>query len=518
MVHCSRRRFLVEVGRGMITASVGLTAAAQLASASTFAAQDPEPLEFGPFEPLVGLLTDTPADELVRTLVEKLRTGTSLRDLVTAGALANARTFGGEDYVGFHTMMALAPCYRMATVTPAERQPLPVLKVLYRNTHRIQAFGGREKEVLRAVAPANLPEGRPGGEVLREAVRGKDLAAAEGAFAAMSLGAPDLGFNVLLQAVQDGIDVHRVVMPHRAWDLLDIIGSEHAHTLLRQSVHYCVQHEAQAKRRYSGARELLPRLLEQHKLLGREPGTRVADDAWIERTSQLVFRETPERAADAIAAALAEGLAPESIGEAIALATNQLLLRDRGRTERQAEAGKPAGSVHGASVGVHACDSANAWRGMARAGDARNTFASLILGACQAATDRVDGGGDFLTWEPWPRPEHLAKVTAKSPAELLAATEAAIRANDQAGACALVHRYGELGHHEAPVVDLMLRYATSEDGALHAEKYFRTAVEEFAVARPAFRWRHLCSLARVTASEFGTPAAGYAEACEALKT
>src|SRR5204863_6786841 len=32
-----------------------------------------------------------------------------LRQLVAAAALANARTFGGEDYVGFHTMMALAP-------------------------------------------------------------------------------------------------------------------------------------------------------------------------------------------------------------------------------------------------------------------------------------------------------------------------------------------------------------------------------------------------------------------------
>ena len=34
------------------------------------------------------------------------------------------------------------------------------------------------------------------------------------------------------------------------------------------------------------------------------------------------------------------------------------------------------------------------------------------------------------------------------------------------------------------------RYAISEDGALHAEKYYRTVTEEFAAARPAFRWRH----------------------------
>ena len=174
------------------------------------------------------------------------------------------------------------------------------------------------------------------------------------------------------------------------------------------------------------------------------------------------------------------------------------------------------GSVHGDSIGLHACDSANAWRGMARAGNAKNTIASLILGAQQVAFDRVERGGDFLKWEPYPRPEHLAKLDTKDPAALLREADAAIRANDQGRACAAIHRYGELGHPERAAFDLLLGFATSEDGALHAEKYYRTASEEFASARPAFRWRHACSLARVTASEYGQPAAGQAQAREML--
>ena len=63
----------------------------------------------------------------------------------------------------------------------------------------------------------------------------------------------------------------------------------------------------------------------------------------------------------------------------------------------------------------------------------------------------------------------------------------------------------------------MLRHAISEDGALHAEKFYRTVSEEFASTRPAYRWRHLTALARVTASEFGRPAAGMAQARELLK-
>ncbi len=63
----------------------------------------------------------------------------------------------------------------------------------------------------------------------------------------------------------------------------------------------------------------------------------------------------------------------------------------------------------------------------------------------------------------------------------------------------------------------MLRYACSEDGALHAEKYYRTASEEFVATRPAFRWRQLMALARVTASEYGHRSQGYEEAKKLLK-
>jgi hypothetical protein len=100
---------------------------------------------------------------------------------------------------------------------------------------------------------------------------------------------------------------------------------------------------------------------------------------------------------------------------------------------------------------------------------------------------------------------------------LLGDTEEAIRGNLQARASALVQRYGELGHAPRPIFDLLLRYAISEDGALHAEKFYRTVSEEFATTRAAFRWRHLVALARVTASEFGRPAAGISEAKTLLK-
>src|SRR5262249_12836275 len=151
-------------------------------------------------------------------------------------------------------------------------------------------------------------------------------------------------------------------------------------------------------------------------------------------------------------------------------------------------------------VGVHASDAANAWRNIARVSNPRNVVASLIVGAYHTA-----GQLQHQNKEPYPSPEHLEKVKAQDAAGLLREAEGPIGDTDQVGAGAAVHRYGALGHDPRPVFDLLLRYAVSEEGALHAEKYYQTVSEEFAFVRPAFRWRQLTALARVTASEYGYP-------------
>src|SRR5207237_756701 len=112
-------------------------------------------------------------------------------------------------------------------------------------------------------------------------------------------------------------------------------GKEQALTLLRQSVRYCVKAESWPRNAvYDEPRTLLPRMLEEHHLLGREPGTKRADDTTLEQLSQVIFRSSPAQAASSAAAALAEGMALADVGEALTLASNQLILRDFGRTPR----------------------------------------------------------------------------------------------------------------------------------------------------------------------------------------
>lgn len=497
----------------MLVTTLGVDLAGGLGLGRVLAGEGEEPLGFGALEPMVRLMQELPADALQTRLVKELKDGCDLRRMVAAAALANARTFGGEDYVGFHTVMALGPAYHMAQELPMSQRALPVLKVIYRNASRIQEFGGRSREVLHAIPASAAEAERAGGDQLRERVRSRDMNGAEGMFAGMARRSLDDAFNGLLHAVQDATEVHRVVLPYRAWDLIGIIGTEHAHSLLRQSVRYCVRTESAPRPgAANNPREALPRLFDEHRLHDRSRGDRKVDAAWVEAFSRSLFEASPAQAAAMAASALAEGIAPAAVGESISLTANQLVLRDHGRTPREESPGKPVGSVHGDSIGVHACDSANAWRNMARVGNDRNCFASLILGAFQVALDRIGRGGDFLAWEPLPVARHVMEITSKDAGELLGSAEEAIRGNLQARASALIHRYGELGLPERPVFDLLLRYAVSEDGSLHAEKFYRTVCEEFSEARPEFRWRHLVGLARVTASEYGRPAAGVREA------
>ncbi|MDG3006365.1 hypothetical protein [Paludisphaera mucosa] len=516
----TRREFLGRVGGGMLVASVGLGTAVDmgLTSARGEDAGDGR-ITFGDLEPLVGLMQDTSIDRILPALVEKLNAGTDLKQLVAAAALANARTFGGEDYIGFHTLMALAPAYHMARELPEDRRALPVLKVLYRNTNRIQEHGGRASEVLHAVKPGVLSAGHDPAEALRDAVRRRDVDEAEGTFAAIAAGSPDDAFNSLLMTVEDHTEVHRVVLPYRAWELLDVVGREQAHTMLRQSVRYCVKNERDAAHAAQSdeSRVLLPALFDRHHLPRTSPGTKRPGDEWVAAMCKTIFESSPPTAAEAVAAALAEGIDPADVGEAIALAANQLVLRDGGRLERWAQPGKPPGSVHGDSIGVHASDAVNAWRNMARVVNPRNAAACLILAGFEVARDRQSREAEFRTWAPRPLAEYLDGITATDAKVLLAETESAIKANKQEIASAFVGRYGGLGLDPAPVFALMLKYAVSEDGALHAEKYYNTVREEFASTRPAFRWRQLVALARVTASECGRPAPGMAQARDLLK-
>ena len=507
----TRRNFLRNVGRGMLAGSLGTTLAADIGLSPLRASEESSLGTPDNLEPLISLMQETPLSKLQRVLVDKISSGTDLKSLIAAGTLANARTFRGHDYIGFHTFMALAPALDMSERLPADLKALPVLKVLYRNTERIHAMeGSPHPPAITTTVGTNVSQAD--GLALRAATRAGDQQKAEQIFAAMSGQPRGEIFNHVQYAVQDSTNVHRVVLAWRAWLAVDLVGEQHAQSLLSQSVRFCTDSSQSRITRNQPEPELwttLPALLDQYSLLQKPLGTRVADDQWVEELAFAIFTGSAHSAADAVAQAMVEGFQQESIAEAISLAANLQLLHDPGRP-KASSGDKIIGSVHGDSVGVHASDAANAWRNIARVSNHRNSVVSLLLAAHHSA-----GLRDWMQREPWPlKRDETERVESADKA--LAMIDEAIRQKDQALAGAAVERYRELGGSAKPVFDLMLHFATSEDGALHAEKFYRTVTEEFATTRKSLRWRQLVGLARVSASEYGTKSPGYREACSLL--
>lgn len=524
----SRRRFLGEVGAGMLFASLGADVLGGLGLPLARLDGDDDRLDFGPLEPLVRLMQDTPADKILAACVEKLKSGTTLDSLVAAAALANARTFAGEDYTGWHCEMALMPARFMASKMPDKRlAALPVLKVIHRNTTRMQEKGGHEKEVLRRAPAGTLMKGGLDPAPMLAAERSGDVAGAEAAFADLVASTPDRPWdacNMMQPLVRDTLDVHQVVLAWRAYDLISVAGKEHAHTLLRQSLRLCVANEGR-RVRDGGAvpeiRDLLPKLIEEHRLqMGPGGGGKDASDADVEALARTIFSGTREEAARAVAPTFAKfGVyqspndpKPEFLSlfadEAISLAAIRLLLHDPGQTKEST--GKPVGSVHGASVGVHASDAAHAWRHLSRLG-CPTIAANLIAGAWHTAGQ--SGHMDKA------KPMHAAardRAAAVAAKDLPGAIDESIRGRDQLAAAALVERFGQLGLAPEPLVEKLLGFSVDADGALHHEKFFATAMEGFTKARPAFRFEYLTGLARVLASGYGFEAPGLKEARERL--
>ncbi|MEX2138737.1 MAG: hypothetical protein WD894_05710 [Pirellulales bacterium] len=509
----TRRHFLESVGCGMLIAGLGPGLSSDFGVSRAFADEGDDSLSFGKYDALVDLLQSTPADKLQPILVEKLTRGEiELKDLIAAAALANAETFGGEDYVGFHTAMAMTPALQMTALLPTERRPLPILKVLYRNTQQIQEYGGTSKKTLREMHAAEEATVENRGLAIRDACRTGDVERAERLFAPFAHGTIDDAFNALQPVTQDDINVHRFVFTHRTHELARLLGKDHAYTILRQCVRFSCDHEQDrinGKHGESPIRALIPKLLDQYKLAGKKLGDRDPGDAAVEELGRTIYGGPPQRSAEAAAAALAEGLSPEVVGEAISLASNLLVLRQ----------GPDKWRAHGDSPGVHSSDATNAWRNMARIAQPLHAVSGLIVAAYHSAAH-----APFKS-DAYPTDEHRSAIKATEPAALLAEAEAAVRHNDQGRAAAAIAIYGERGHPVEAVYDRMLKYTISEDGRLHGEKYFHTVQEEFRATRPAFRWRQVVGLARVTASAYGYDredkqggrAAGYDEACRLLK-
>jgi hypothetical protein len=222
------------------------------------------------------------------------------------------------------------------------------------------------------------------------------------------------------------------VLPYRAWDLLNLIGKTQAHTLLRQSVRYCVKAESWSDRgSMSEPRTLLPKILDEHKLLSRRLGDRQAEDHWVEQLSQTCSNPLPNRPRTPPP--------PPWLKEFHRTPSAKRLRWRRingsagcGPNPRERFQASPSAVCMATRSGFTRATRPMRWRNMARVSNPQKLFRQLDSGAYQVALDRTARGGDFLNWQALPLVRHVEQTKATDAGELLREADEAIRGNLQA--------------------------------------------------------------------------------------
>ncbi len=362
----NRRAFLKDVGRGMIVASVGPALAADL-SPERPRAEAPERLSFGKLDPLVALMQETGPDKLQPLLVERLRNGADLTPT------HRRRRPGQRPRLrrrGLHRLPhhdGPRPGLPHGPALPEDRRRLPVFKVLV--PQRRLSSGPRRRQRGR-YAPARQAGRLAGRQVRRRRCSARPsntrtwpapTRPSPPSSAPASRSTPSTNFCPPSRRNWRSTASSCRTAPgpcpaSSAWNTPRCCCASRCITASRTRSEAAATRSGRARRPRRAAETARPVQTHGQGRRHEEGGGRLGGP---DEPDHLL--STPEQAADAVAAALAEGIAHEAIGEALSLAANQLVLRDNGRPKAN-NPHKPVGSVHGDGIGVHACDSANAWR------------------------------------------------------------------------------------------------------------------------------------------------------------
>jgi len=182
-------------------------------------------------------------------------------------------------------------------------------------------------------------------------------------------------------------------MPHRAWQLIDLVGQENAATMMRQSVHYCVSLEKNQKfvEMVSPRATCWPVRWTSTGWPSKPLGTRTADDGTLEALSQTIFKSHPGAGGGSRRGRAGRGfLAGHGRRKPCRWRATSSCFAIPVAGRIRSQRGKPEGSVHGDSIGVHACDNDQCLAEHGRRSPTSGIAAAcLIMAAYQVARDRT---------------------------------------------------------------------------------------------------------------------------------
>jgi hypothetical protein len=473
-------------------------------------------------EPLVQFIEETPPAEILDRTLEKLRAGVPTQTMLTASALAVARSTDlppGHHGGPLHPLVGLHAVSQLVGRLDGEERFVPVLQhVALSNKHIHHP----------AMGPYALLEFAPEDAGGIEATKAAFLMAcsrgesnkADHLFLWLWEHAPRIeAFDLLLSVAipKNIIDDHYFAFPAFTWRALETesVEPEYFPVLMRQAVRYVAR---------LPSAPMLPEieaLIGEHELMSRVTRQQSGEDETAaigglgEAIGRVdVFTEIPAL----MAKALGDGLSLEGAGEALSIGAAGLFLR----------------SLGGNPMDVHLHTSANIRRYLLKM-DGVSLRNKLLLLLTWHSGPEIRSTASRLQPAPQPDWAAVAALPPRSQEQLLDAITHSVynqpptdwsqvsnlglmKAVPEVRATVnLAQQYVNSGYDAQALIARLAEIVCHDNFTeMHAFKHHQAIIEEFYATHEPWRWMHLVCGVQAAAISFGKNMAVYEEALELL--
>ena len=283
-------------------------------------------------EPLVQFVEDTAPEKIVAKTYEKLQSGTPVKEMLLASALAVSRSSDlppGHHGGPLHPISGLHAVHNIAERLTGEYAAMPVVQNVALSNKHIHSF---------SMGPYILAEAEPMSEndSVEDTIEAMPYHLGRGAYHAIDSYylylaeklSPMQVLEHLLQVAipKNGLDDHNFLFPIFTWRALEYFGWDYAKYLIRPAVRYVTRPPA------APPIPEMDDLIEEHGLLKRVLRFKTGED---ETPAIVALRDTIgqcntfDEIPAILAGALADGLSLEGTGEGLSLGGSVLFLRSQ---------------------------------------------------------------------------------------------------------------------------------------------------------------------------------------------
>ena len=337
----SRRRFLTTgTSAGVLTGLGGMEFLSRLTPVSAEELRPaPETVVFQPeIEPLVRILEDTPRERVLEAVADRIRRGTSYREVATALQLAGIRNVQPRPSVGFkfHAVLVVNSAHLAAQSSPPSDRWLPIFWAI----DEFKSSQARDAEegdwTMPAVNELSVSKfATDTTQQYRQAMNDWDAEAADAAAAGLARNGDAAALFPLFayMGARDFRSIgHKAIFVANGFRTLDHIGWQHAEPVLR-SITYAMQNHSGEPN--PGKSDLVPDQPWRHnqKIVQRLPGRFPEGEPDSAATQELVRTlrtGTWQDAVTAVESLLTSGATAQTVTDGLYLASAELLLRQRG--------------------------------------------------------------------------------------------------------------------------------------------------------------------------------------------